>query len=138
MPHGSFVFPFGSNGRGGLNSLGGVDPSNAFANANVRGGNHAGCLLNSKLRCKQLLDNEALSCLLILLFVDEPKLNITRLHRVLRNLCNHIPTRQWIIQSLLSIMEKAKESKYNLMSDDSSVSSNLRSKKNSSVTISNK
>jgi E3 ubiquitin-protein ligase HUWE1 len=58
-----------------------------------------------------LLDHEALSCLLILLFVEEPKLNTIRLHRVLRNLCYHIPTRQWVIQSLLAIMEKTKDLK---------------------------
>ena len=97
--------------------------------SNVRG--NAGCLMNLKLRCKQLLDNEALTCLLILLFVDEPKLNIGRLHRVLRNLCNHIPTRQWIIQSLLSIMEKAREGKYNLTSNLQDSSNSLKSKKSS-------
>lgn len=139
VPHGSFVFPFGSNSRAGLNSLTSVDPTGAFANVRNAVGNHSGCLMNSKLRCKQLLDNEALTCLLILLFVDEPKLNIARIHRVLRNLCNHVQTRQWIIQSLLSIMNKAKDSKFNNnpMSTDSSVSSNLRSKKNS-ITNTNK
>lgn len=134
IPHlGSIPFPFGSNNRAGLNNLSN-DAPNVYVNvtgmSNVRG-NHAGCaLMNPKLRCKQLLDNEALTCLLILLFVDEPKLNIGRLHRVLRNLCNHIPTRQWIIQSLLSIMEKAREGKYNLSSNLDS--SNSKSKKNSS------
>ncbi|KAM4754380.1 E3 ubiquitin-protein ligase HUWE1-like [Cyanocitta cristata] len=46
-----------------------------------------------RLRGRLLLDHEALSCLLVLLFVDEPKLNTSRLHRVLRNLCYHAPTR---------------------------------------------
>ena len=125
VPHGSFVFPFGSGGRV-LNSGSNIEATNIFANA--RGTNH-NCLMNSKLRCKQLLDNEALSCLLILLFVDEPKLNVSRLHRVLRNLCNHIPTRQWIIQSLLSIMEKAKDGKFN-----NNISSNLIANTDSSIT----
>ena len=48
---------------------------------------------NSKFRGRQLLDHEGLSCLLILLFIDDAKLNTTRLHRILRNLCYHAPTR---------------------------------------------
>uniref|UniRef100_UPI00358F3842 E3 ubiquitin-protein ligase HUWE1 isoform X5 n=1 Tax=Myxine glutinosa TaxID=7769 RepID=UPI00358F3842 len=63
-----------------------------------------------KLRGRQLLDHEALSCLLVLLFVDEPKLNTSRLHRVLRNLCYHPPTRSWVIRSLLSILQRGSES----------------------------
>lgn len=59
---------------------------------------------------RQLLDCEALSCLVILLFVDEPALNITRLHRVLRNLSYHHLTRQWIVQSILSIIDRSKTS----------------------------
>ncbi|XP_068280787.1 E3 ubiquitin-protein ligase HUWE1-like, partial [Nyctibius grandis] len=51
-----------------------------------------------------------LSCLLVLLFVDEPKLNTSRLHRVLRNLCYHAPTRGWVVRSLLSILQRSSES----------------------------
>lgn len=65
----------------------------------------------TRFKGRQLLDHEALSCLLILLFVDEPKLNVSRLHRVLRNLSHHQQTRQWIIQSLLTIMERTRDSK---------------------------
>lgn len=148
VPQGSFHFPFGNSGR--LNNPNSVDSSNVYMNisgmSNLRGNN---CLMNSKLRCKQLLDNEALSCLLILLFVDEPKLNIGRLHRVLKNLCNHTPTRQWIIKSLLSIMEKAKESKSNQSAISQSASGSMdsfnqfannssKSKKNSITSASNK
>ncbi|CAL4126406.1 unnamed protein product, partial [Meganyctiphanes norvegica] len=60
----------------------------------------------SKPRGRQLLDHEAMTCLLVLLFVDEPKLNTTRLHRVLRYLCHHPPTREWVIKALLSIIER--------------------------------
>lgn len=67
--------------------------------------------LPGRFKGRQLLDHEALTCLLILLFVDEPKLNIGRLHRVLKNLCHHIPTRIWVINSLLAIMEKTREAK---------------------------
>lgn len=61
---------------------------------------------SSKPRGRPLLDHEALTCLLVLLFVDEPKLNTGRLHRVLRYLCHHAPTRDWVIKALLSILER--------------------------------
>lgn len=54
--------------------------------------------MSSKPRGRQLLDHEAMTCLLVLLFVDEPKLNTIRLHRVLRYLCHHTPTRDWVIK----------------------------------------
>lgn len=54
-----------------------------------------------------MLDPESLTCLLVLLFIDEPKLNTSRLHRVLRNLCYHGPTRMWLIRALLSIVQRA-------------------------------
>nr|XP_006822183.1 PREDICTED: E3 ubiquitin-protein ligase HUWE1-like [Saccoglossus kowalevskii] len=60
----------------------------------------------AKFRGRQLVDAEALTCLLVLLFVDEPKLSTGRLHRVLRNLCYHQQTRVWVIQSLLGILER--------------------------------
>ncbi|KAG5895091.1 hypothetical protein JTB14_023265 [Gonioctena quinquepunctata] len=60
-----------------------------------------------KIRGRQLLDHEGLACLLILLFTDDPHLNRLRLHRVIRNLCYHAPTREWVINALLSIIEKS-------------------------------
>ena len=84
------------------------------------GPGHSGALTSllassNSLRCKgrQLLDHEGLSCLLILLFLDDPKINTTRLHRILRNLCYHAPTREWVVKSLLSILEKSNEVKQN-------------------------
>ncbi|KAJ8983063.1 hypothetical protein NQ317_007105 [Molorchus minor] len=65
------------------------------------------CSPNVKIRGRQLLDHEGLACLLILLFTDDPHLNKLRLHRVIRNLCYHAPTREWIINALLSIIEKS-------------------------------
>lgn len=55
----------------------------------------------TKPRGRQLLDHEAMTCLLVLLFVDEPKLNTGRLHRVLRYLCHHAPTRDWVIKVIV-------------------------------------
>uniref|UniRef100_A0A4W4G0E8 E3 ubiquitin-protein ligase HUWE1 n=1 Tax=Electrophorus electricus TaxID=8005 RepID=A0A4W4G0E8_ELEEL len=82
-----------------------------------------------RLRGRLLLDHEALSCLLVLLFVDEPKLNTSRLHRVLRNLCYHSQTRGWVIRSLLSILQRSSESELCLetasMASSSSSSSSL-------------
>ncbi|UYV80320.1 HUWE1 [Cordylochernes scorpioides] len=82
--------------------------SNANAGTNLPATQLSNLLMK---RGRQLLDHEGLSCLLVLLFVDEPKLNTARLHRVLRNLCYHTPTRQWVICSLLSILERTKESR---------------------------
>ena len=45
----------------------------------------------------------------VLLFVDEPKLHVSRLHRVFRNLCYHVPTRAWLVRSLLSILQRTQE-----------------------------
>ncbi|KAI1287400.1 E3 ubiquitin-protein ligase HUWE1 [Halotydeus destructor] len=109
-------------GRGTRYTIHTVQGSNWPWNIGPRSGNtsnpnssatHRFPLPSNRVKGRQLLDHEALSCLLILLFVDEPKLNINRLHRVLRNLSHHAPTRQWIVQSLLTIMQRTQESKEN-------------------------
>ncbi|KAL3853804.1 hypothetical protein ACJMK2_017313, partial [Sinanodonta woodiana] len=64
-----------------------------------------------RVKGRHLLDHEGLTCLLILLFVDEPKINTGRLHRVLRNLCYHGPTRAWVVKSMLSILQRTGELK---------------------------
>lgn len=56
-----------------------------------------------------LLDQESLASILVLLFIDDPNIATIRLYRVIRNLCFHIPTRKWIIKSLLSIIMKCNE-----------------------------
>ncbi|CAN8025340.1 unnamed protein product, partial [Ixodes persulcatus] len=91
-----------------LSSRGGGGGSSGGATA-LGGGGGQGA--SQGARGRQLLDHEALACLLVLLFVDEPRLNTGRLHRVLRNLCYHPPTRHWVVKSLLSILEKTKENK---------------------------
>lgn len=58
-------------------------------------------------RGRQLLDYESICCLLVLLFIDDTRLNFTRLHKVLKNLCHHTQTRQWIVKALLSIITKS-------------------------------
>jgi hypothetical protein len=55
---------------------------------------------------RQLLEQESLACLLVLLFVEDARMNTVKLHRVIRNLCIHGPSRGWIIRALLSILEK--------------------------------
>ncbi|XP_011685289.1 PREDICTED: E3 ubiquitin-protein ligase HUWE1 isoform X5 [Wasmannia auropunctata] len=70
-----------------------------------------------RLRGRQLLDHESMSCLLVLLFVDEPKINTLRLHRVIRNLCYHGSTREWIVKALLSIMERSNDENKDIMAD---------------------
>lgn len=70
-----------------------------------------------KLKGRHLLDHEALTCLLVLLFVDEPKLNTGRLHRVLRYLCYHEPTRSWVLQAMLSILSRTADVKIDMVED---------------------
>jgi hypothetical protein len=60
---------------------------------------------------RQLLDHESLTCLLVLLFIDDTRMNTVKLHRVIRNLCIHGPSRAWIIKALLSILEKVSGSR---------------------------
>lgn len=104
VPHSNWPWNMSSNVRGTVGSLNPSSQTNYQSRTIVPGS-------ATRFRGRQLLDHEALSCLLILLFVDEPKLNIIRLHRVLRNLCHHVPTRQWVVQSLLAIMERTREAK---------------------------
>lgn len=63
------------------------------------------------IKGKHLLDHESLSSLLILLFTEDSMANhsrLHRLHRLIRNVCFHGPTRQFIIASLLEFVERAK------------------------------
>lgn len=55
---------------------------------------------------KQMLDQEALTCLLVLLFLDQNKLHNNRLHRIVKNVSQHQPTRAWILSSLLAIVRE--------------------------------
>lgn len=66
--------------------------------------------MNRSIKGKFLLDYDALSSLLILIFIRDNTINAVRLYRLIKNLCYHTHTRQWIIQSLLEILEKTKES----------------------------
>lgn len=60
-----------------------------------------------------LLDPDSLATLLLFLFVEDQKVNSVRLHRVIRNLCHHEPTRDWIIRALISIIQKTNEDNSN-------------------------
>ena len=70
------------------------------------GSGSAALALEKSRNGRQLLDQESLASLLVLLFIDEPRMNMTKLHRVVRNLCIHSPTRAWVIKALLCILEK--------------------------------
>lgn len=67
----------------------------------------SGLMGRQRTLTRQLVDWEALACLLVLLFVDEPRLHTTRLHKVLRNLAAHEPTRRWLVQALLSMLDRS-------------------------------
>lgn len=71
------------------------------------GGSNILADLRMEQQGRPLLDHESLSSLLILLFVEANKICTLRFHRVIRNLCYHIPTRDWIIRTILSIIEKS-------------------------------
>lgn len=58
-----------------------------------------------------------MACVLVLLFVDEPKINTLRLHRVIRNLCYHGSTREWVVRALLSIMERSNDENKDIAMD---------------------
>ncbi|XP_067638187.1 E3 ubiquitin-protein ligase HUWE1 isoform X2 [Eurosta solidaginis] len=58
-----------------------------------------------------MLDPDCLATLLLFLFTEDTKVNYTRFHRVMRNLCYHAPTRTWIINALMSIIQKTNEEK---------------------------
>jgi hypothetical protein len=60
------------------------------------------------IKGKYLLDQESMSTLLMLLFVPDNTVALSRLHRLVRNVCYHAQTRQWVIQSLLQIVDRAK------------------------------
>ena len=62
---------------------------------------------NTESASKQMLDQESLVCLLVLLFLDQSKLHFNRLFRIFRSLSQHLPSRYWVIASLLSIIREA-------------------------------
>jgi len=86
----------------------------------------------ASIRGRHLLDHEALACLLVLLFIDESRLNTSRLHRVLRNLCYHPQTRSWIIGTLLSVLQHLTDGMQPELQSTSQLSA--RMKKKSTVT----
>ncbi|XP_044741696.1 E3 ubiquitin-protein ligase HUWE1 isoform X4 [Chrysoperla carnea] len=64
-----------------------------------------------RVRGRQLLDLESISCLLVLLFQNNPKIHVLRFYRCMRNFCYHGPTRDWVIKALLSILDKCVNAK---------------------------
>ncbi|XP_055349412.1 E3 ubiquitin-protein ligase HUWE1-like isoform X2 [Paramacrobiotus metropolitanus] len=64
-----------------------------------------------KNNAKPILDFEALACLLVLYFLNAPAVNVGRLQRIFRNICHHIPTREWVFDAVMSMLKKADDSK---------------------------
>ena len=48
---------------------------------------------------------------LVLLLLDEPRLNVSRLHRIFKNLGYHNDTLLWIVRALISILIRTNQSK---------------------------
>lgn len=117
--HDTYMYSGGGSGGGGgrdfnrlrrnirhLNEgdifFGGGIPSGA-GHATLGGpsaGMTSGMALERARTGRQLLDHESIACLLVLLFIDDPRMNMTKLHRVVRNLCIHSPSRAWIIKGI--------------------------------------
>ena len=57
---------------------------------------------------KQILDPEAITCLLILLFVDQHRLHVHRMHRVIRQISQHPETRAWVLATIINIIEECR------------------------------
>jgi E3 ubiquitin-protein ligase HUWE1 len=85
--------------------------------------------VNMERQGAPLLDQESLASILLLLFIDDPNISTIRLYRVIRNLCFHIPTRKWIIKSLLSIIVKCNEESMEHYLEPSSGSSSRKNQK---------
>lgn len=73
---------------------------------NSRGFSNTAPKTNFKYAGRQLLDHEAVACLTVLLFIDEPRLNMGRLQKVFRNLCYHAETRRWLLNTLIAILQR--------------------------------
>lgn len=73
---------------------------------NSRGFSSTAPKTNYKYAGRQLLDHEAVACLVVLLFIDEPRLNMGRLQKVFRNLCYHAETRRWLLNTLIAILQR--------------------------------
>lgn len=54
-----------------------------------------------------LFDPDSLATLLLFLFIDSNEFNHSRLYTILRNISYHPPTREWIINALISIIRNA-------------------------------
>ena len=78
------------------------------------GGNRLPATLSQLPASRQILDHDALACLMLLLFVEEARLNTNCLHRVFRNLCYHHPTRDWMVSTLMSILQRSGEERASL------------------------
>ena len=72
------------------------------------GGNQAAqsSSLLKMLKVKQLYEPESLACLLVTLFVDDPRVHSARLQRILKNACSHPLTRNWLVRTLIGLVQR--------------------------------
>jgi len=123
------------NARYGLpNNVRAQWPTTWTRNSAVNMSNHSNVVSN-KTKGKQLMDFETLSCLLVVLFLDDSKINTGRLHRVIRNLCYHGYTRHWVVRSLLSVMEKCNDGTVTTFTSTSSTNLVASSSSSSTTTL---
>ena len=100
--------------------------AHSFALARGQPLNSTSVATNMERNGAPLLDQESLASILVLLFIDDPNISTLRLYRVIRNLCFHIPTRKWIIKSLLSIIMRCNEESMEHYLEPSKVKVNQR------------
>ncbi|OQV13389.1 E3 ubiquitin-protein ligase HUWE1 [Hypsibius exemplaris] len=65
---------------------------------------------SSRVTSRPILDYEGLTCVLVLYFLNSPSINIGRVQRIFRNICHHASTREWVLDSVMSMLRKADES----------------------------
>ncbi|OTF71675.1 E3 ubiquitin-protein ligase HUWE1-like protein, partial [Euroglyphus maynei] len=92
--HARFSFRNGGGGSGGGGVSGSHDNRDGYGGSGIN--RHIPRAFTSRsLKGKYLLDYDSLSSILILLFIHDNLISSIRLHRVIKNLCLHSPTRQW-------------------------------------------
>ena len=61
------------------------------------------------LPVKNSLDSESLTCLLVIIFINDSNIQQPKLHRILKNVSNHRKTRHWLTSTLIDIIKRTSE-----------------------------
>lgn len=69
------------------------------------------------LPVKNSLDSESLTCLLVIIFINDSNIQQPKLHRILKNVSNHRGTRNWLTSTLIDIIKRTSEVNVNSLSE---------------------